>query len=169
MITEIASVYPHHDFIWIFKPLIRVLQVLGIDLDVSAPPSALRRFCFLLSAVAILILMGCEGAIECFRHSSAFLVGSKCDARHAVVSASKAISHGVLTICLAVATMSCTFKWTTLWETARQLEHVLPFSSHFYVQLRKTCIAFIITGTLLVTMGVIQLDFFNSKLNYSKI
>ena len=134
-IVQIQSEY-QHDLQWSFQPIFNLMQILGIDLNVSQSRSKLRRLFFHILALLILIYNLTAIFIKHFTAKNSEAPNTTRFWVEFIRKNCTTISSVLMPMILVVATKS---KWKPLWKKVHKMEHLMNLTN-FLWHLRKIAI-----------------------------
>ena len=147
-VEQVSSEYSQRDLAWSLKPIRRILQIYGTDLDVNQSCSIHKRRAFFALGVLIwfgFCIIGYE-AITFFLNIFAGEITTE-SVYMVLYSMSLAISSSFSMGALLVASQ---FKWKKLWKKLKEVEHFSCFTVDDYSKIRKVVITLILVAILQV-------------------
>ena len=145
---QVSSEYSQRDLAWSLKPILRMLQIYGTDLEVNETRSIHKRRAFF--ALGVLIFFGfCYVGyivITVFLNKYAGQISTESVYRILYVM-STTISFSLSMGALLVASQ---FKWKKLWKKLKEVEHFSCFTVDDCNNIRKVVITLIVVAILQV-------------------
>ena len=162
---QISSEYPHVDLIWSFKPILLFTQILGINLKVSERDSKFRRYGFLFWGILTSLFLLWVGG----KWTYLMLVQHVWTHSFPLKLIAMIILHGILNILFGVAILKNISNNDSFWEKLQEIERVFCFSTQFLVKIRKSFMALIAFGCLLVKLFDITSKSFDEIFQSSQV
>ena len=145
---QVSSEYFERDLAWSLKPILRMLQIYGTNLEVNEARSFHKRRAFSALGVLIFFSFCCVGYIEISYWINKYAREISTKSVYMILYRMSWITSSSLS--MGAILMASQFKWKKLWKKLKEVEHFSCFTVNDYSKIRKVVITLILVAILQV-------------------
>ena len=145
---QVSSEYSQRDLAWSLKPILRMLQIYGTDLEVNEARSFHKRRSFFALGVLMFFGFCCAGYTGITTVQKMFAGEISTESVYMILYIISMVIPPSLSMgALLVASQ---FKWKKLWKKLKEVEHFSCFTVDDCNNIRKVVITLIVVAILQV-------------------